>query len=264
MPNCNFQAVSAAAMDPQLKHLNLREYLFSTEEEGLIENILAVLKPLKTATVFISAQKQPTASKILPTLAKLRMEMTVNEETDSALTTQMKVNILENLNKRYTDESASSFLLKATYLDPRYKSLHNIAKGGAMAFVKQGIKDMCAKVVDHKAASNRNTFPSLPAAVPIKEEPQDTQPVEARCQEPEMKKVKLEAENYDDWLDDVIYVKTDREKVQVSDFELINQELEKYDAEPQARGDPLLWWKNRQGSMPILAEVSRAILCVPG
>ena len=250
VPNCNFQAVSAAAMDPQLKHLNLREYLFSAEEEGLIENILAVLKPLKTATVFISAEKQPTASKILPTLAKLRMEMTVNEETDSALTTQMKVNILENLNKRYTDESVSS--------------LHNIAKGGAMAFVKQGIKDMCAKVVDHKAASNRNTFPSLPAAVPIKEEPQDTQPVEARCQEPEMKKVKLEAKNYDDWLDDVIYVKTDREKVQVSDFELINQELEKYDAEPQARGDPLLWWKNRQGSMPILAEVSRAILCVPG
>ena len=133
-----------------------------------------------------------------------------------------------------------------------------------MAFIKQGIKDLSAKVVDHKAASNRNTFPSLPAAVPIKEEPQDTQPVEARCQEPEMKKVKLGAENYDDWLHDVIYVKTDRGKVQVSDYELINQELEKCDAEPQARGDPLLWWKNRQDSMPILAEVSRAILCVPG
>ena len=93
----------------------------------------------------------------------------------------MKVNILENLNKRYTDESVSSFLLKASYLDPRYKSLNNIVKGGVMAFIKQDIKDMCVKVVDHKAASNRNTFPSLLAAVPIKEEPQDTQPVEAIC-----------------------------------------------------------------------------------
>ena len=135
MPNCNFQAVPAAAMDPQLRHLNLREYLFSAEEEGLIENILAVLKPLKTATVFISTEKQPTASKILPTLAKLRMEMTVNKETDSALTTQMKVNILENLNKTYTDESVSSFLLKASYFDPRYKSSH-YSKGSSNGFYK--------------------------------------------------------------------------------------------------------------------------------
>ena len=86
MPNYNFQAVSAAATDSQLRHLNLREYLFSAEEEGLIENILVVLKPLKTATVFISAGKQPTASKILPKRAKLRVEMTVKEENGSVLT----------------------------------------------------------------------------------------------------------------------------------------------------------------------------------
>ena len=90
----------------------------STEEEGLIEDILRVLKPLKTATIFISAQKLPTASKILPTLTKLRMEMTVNEATDSPLATEMKICILENLNRRYTDEKLSSFLLKASFLDP--------------------------------------------------------------------------------------------------------------------------------------------------
>ena len=90
----------------------------SAEEEGLIEDILRVLKPLKTATIFISAKKQPTASKILPTLTKLRMEMTVNEATDSPLATEMKICILENLNRRYTDEKLSSFLLKASFLDP--------------------------------------------------------------------------------------------------------------------------------------------------
>ena len=67
-----------------------------------------------------------------------------------------------------------------------------------------------------------------------------------------------------DWLDDVIYVKTEKEKIQTSTYELVNQELEKYDAEPQIRGDPLQWWKSREASMPILAEVARAILCVPG
>ena len=83
--------------------------------------IFSVLKPLNTATIFISAEKQPTASKILPTLAKLRIEMTVNEANDSPLATEMKICILENLNRRYTDEKLSSFLLKASFLDPRYK-----------------------------------------------------------------------------------------------------------------------------------------------
>ena len=67
-----------------------------------------------------------------------------------------------------------------------------------------------------------------------------------------------------DWPDDVIYVKTEKEKIQTSTYELVNQELEKYDAEPQIRGDPLQWWKSREASMPLLAEVARAILCVPG
>ena len=103
-----FQTVAAAALDPELNHLNLRQLLFNAEEEGLIKDILAVLKPLKTATTFISFEKQPTANKILPTLAKLRMEVTVNQ-TDSALAQDMKLNILENLNKRYNDETEQFF-----------------------------------------------------------------------------------------------------------------------------------------------------------
>ena len=63
----------------------------------------------------------------------------------------------------------------------------------------------------------------------MKEEPDD---------EPPMKKVKYEAENYDDWLDDVVHVQTEREKSTTS-YELINTELEKYDVKPQIRGNPL-------------------------
>ena len=77
------------------------------------------------------------------------------------------------------------------------------------------------------------------------------------------KKFKLESDDYDDWLSDVIYITTERDERQASHSELLNKELEKYDAEPQIKGDPLEWWKSRQGSMPILIEVARGILCVP-
>ena len=88
-----FQAISAAALDPALKQLNLMEFLFNADEESLIEDILVVLKPMKTATIFVNAEKQPTSSKILPTLAKLRMEMAVNEATDLTLAKEMKLKI---------------------------------------------------------------------------------------------------------------------------------------------------------------------------
>ena len=170
------------------------------------------------------------------------MEMTVNEATDSPLATEMKICILENLNRRYTDEKLSSFLLKASFLDPRYKTLRNLAKEGAMLFTKQAVKDMCMKVVDNKAASSEksSTLPSLPAAAAaVKQEAESDDNLGASTQEPQMKKIKYEPEDYDDWLDDVIYVKTEKEKIQTSTYELVNQELEKYDAELQIRGDPL-------------------------
>ena len=44
---------------------------------------------------------------------------------------------------------------------------------------------------------------------------------------------------------------------------MINKELEKF-GEPQIKGYPLKWWNSREGSMPVLAEVARTILCVPG
>ena len=115
------------------------------------------------------------------------------------------------------------------------------------------------------SSEKSSTLPSLPAAAAaVKQEAESDDNLGASTQEPQMKKLKYEPEDYDDWLDDVIYVKTEKEKIQTSTYELVNQELEKYDAEPQIRGDPLQWWKSREASMPILAEVARAILCVPG
>ena len=175
-----FKVVSAAVLDLELRHLNLREYLFSAEEESLVEEVKIVLKPMKIATALVSGEKQPTASKILPTLAKIRKEMAINETLDSQVVKEMKQNVID-LNKRYKDQSVSSFLLKATFLDPRYKSLHNIAKEGAVFVTKQAIRDMCIKVAESKSvreSTEANTsapdmlcLPSLPASAAVKEEP---------------------------------------------------------------------------------------------
>ena len=113
----------------------------------------------------------------------------------------------------------SSFLLKATFLDPRYKSLHNIAKEGAVFVTKQAIRDMCIKVAESKSvreSTEANTsapdmlcLPSLPASAAVKEEPPaEITASSSQDYEPPKKKVKIEAE-YDDWLSDVIYIGTE-------------------------------------------------------
>ena len=121
------------------------------------------------------------------------MEMTVNEATDSPLVTEKKICILENLNKRYTDEKLSSFLSKASFLDPRYKTLHNLAKEGAVLFTKQAVKDLCMKVVDSKATSSEksSTLPSFPAAAAVKQEVESDDNLGASTQEPQMKKLNM-------------------------------------------------------------------------
>lgn len=256
--SCTFQSVSAAAHDQDLKHLNLRDHLFTPAEQSVLEDVLQVLKPMKIATVLVSGKKQPSASKILPTLAKLRKEINVNE-LDSQLVKEMKMNITDNLNKRYTDEKVYTFLLKATFFDPRYKSLNSIAKPLVLLKTKEAIREMCIQFAEKKLKDTAEYEAESPL---VKMEPEEQSLPVAACssESPPPKKMKTETD-YDDWLDDVVCLETENAKPSVSALELINEELDKYDAESQIKGNPLEWWKARQSSMPHLAEVASYFMC---
>ena len=115
------QTVTTAALDPELKHLNIHENLFSAKEQSEVDEILSILKPMKMATIFLSGDQQPTASRALPTLVKLKQEMN-KKPSDTPLASKMKKTILDNLSGRYCDEQVKNFLLVASYLDPRYKT----------------------------------------------------------------------------------------------------------------------------------------------
>ena len=97
------------------------------------------------------------------------------------------------------------------------------------------ISRCCIKSAGHP---NKATcgLPSLPAEVSVKVEADTPQYEDG--QQPCEKKPKLDSD-YDDWLDDIIYTRIS--KSQDSLAKSIDCELEKYDAEPQWRGDLLEW-----------------------
>lgn len=88
----------------------------------LAEEIIEVLKLLKSATTMMSTATSLSASMILPTKTTVLMAVQPNDE-DSSTVRDTKEAIRENLDGRYPDMDTQDFLNKCTALDPRFKSL---------------------------------------------------------------------------------------------------------------------------------------------
>ena len=151
--------------------MHLRDSLFTSEEQGFVEETLAVLKPMKRATTFVCADKQPTASRILPTLAKLELEL--QEKTgDILFTSKIKKSMRENLKTRYTDATVRNLLFKISYMDPRYKDMTFATECEAFK-ARQAVREMCLLIAENKSqhvinaqtTSGSSAFPTLPTTV---------------------------------------------------------------------------------------------------
>ncbi|XP_022043243.2 E3 SUMO-protein ligase ZBED1-like [Acanthochromis polyacanthus] len=96
-------AVAAALLSADIRR-NARE--INTLDNSDIrdaEDIVKLLKPLKTATTVLSDEHNPTVSLIVPLKYMIEQSMESNEE-DSVTVTAMKAAILSNLSDRYTRE----------------------------------------------------------------------------------------------------------------------------------------------------------------
>ncbi|XP_046361033.1 uncharacterized protein LOC124138441 [Haliotis rufescens] len=90
-----------------------------------IEDIIKVLKPLKTATTLMCSQKHPTVSLIHPLKEMLLKQLEVCPN-DSGLVSDVKQAISNDLKPRYSKDDTLSFLLNSSALDPRFKALSYI------------------------------------------------------------------------------------------------------------------------------------------
>ncbi|XP_057186792.1 E3 SUMO-protein ligase ZBED1-like [Triplophysa rosa] len=89
------------------------------------EDIVTLLKPLKTATTVLCDEKNPTMSLIVPFKHMIEQNMAPNEE-DSLTVSNTKRAILNNLSDRYRLEH--NHLLECTALDPRFRALPHLEK----------------------------------------------------------------------------------------------------------------------------------------
>ncbi|KAF3842706.1 hypothetical protein F7725_001555 [Dissostichus mawsoni] len=95
------------------------------QEVRVAENMIEIMKPLKTVTTILSTETAPSVSMILPLKTMILKSMEQNDE-DTPTVRELKHAITENLQKRYSDAGLQDFLHKCTALDPRFKTLPHL------------------------------------------------------------------------------------------------------------------------------------------
>ena len=84
----------------------------SDDEVKVAEEVLQVLKPLKTVTTLLSTEAAPSVSMILPLKTRILQSMAPSEE-DRTITRDVKAAIREDLNPRYPP-NVQDYLHKST------------------------------------------------------------------------------------------------------------------------------------------------------
>lgn len=117
-------AVYSAMTDKGVKK-NVKDVVtLSKNDVRLAENVIIVLKPLKTVTTLMCTESSPSASMVLPMKMMILKSMELSDDDDdSPAVRDVKTAIRNDLQQRYTEPALQDYLHKSTALDPRFKTL---------------------------------------------------------------------------------------------------------------------------------------------
>ncbi|XP_018396282.1 PREDICTED: zinc finger BED domain-containing protein 1-like [Cyphomyrmex costatus] len=125
-------------------------------EVATLSEIMKILKPFELISKEVCGQKYVTCSKVIPMVNALLHELeTLNPESD--LGKNLKMKLINELQKRFHNIEFNPILSIATILDPRFKRLH-FGKALACSDAIQRINQLLVKVPNPD--SNENVVPN--------------------------------------------------------------------------------------------------------
>ncbi|XP_021379687.1 zinc finger BED domain-containing protein 1-like [Mizuhopecten yessoensis] len=245
-----------------------KSHVPNSEQIDKVKTIKNVLRPLRTAAKLLSDQGPSTASMILPVLRKLELTLAVKDE-DQDYSTQLKRRVLDVLTSLYQDSNVRECLLVSSILDPRYKDLNFVDS----AERKQGRAELAdeATVLFRKSKGEHHVDLTV---CHIKQEPGSENSCVAASNGSSVsiaakdtssaKRPRIEQDvgDDDDWLADVVSVKTEPKKSKTTLEETVLAEIDRYVSTEQTTTLPLQWWKNREAMYPILSRLVKKYMCI--
>ena len=220
-----------------LLELRRGDLMPSDSEFATLESYRDIMKPLVDITEAIGAEKWVTVSTIRPILHKLlNVHLKLSPGRDSQVVRAMKEAISSDLSKRYTD-STLEILAKATFLDPRFKTLQFL-KPEERREIELNIELDMVEILSAANVSNDN-IPSEP-------------PAKRFCGEHKLLEL----------LNDVVNP-TQESHETVSAPQKAKAELSRYVGEESTGKNPLLWWSENTLRYPKLHQLVHRYLCIP-
>uniref|UniRef100_A0A6V7L901 HAT C-terminal dimerisation domain-containing protein n=1 Tax=Bracon brevicornis TaxID=1563983 RepID=A0A6V7L901_9HYME len=208
----------------------------TNDQWKIIQDLVAVLEPLKVTIMTLSEEKMPLVSLLKPLLWQLVSSHLKAKPSDSDIAKSFKELLSDMLIERYSDSGVSLFLQIATTLDPRFKQLP-YATQEDKNIATEPIKKMLKEIIEENQNNEQQAIKS-----PL----------------PPVKKSRLSGMAL--LLGNLCSVKTGMTAQEKAGLELIQ-----YESEPTAALDdcPLQWWLGVSSKCPNLCKLARRYNCVP-
>ncbi|XP_067948816.1 E3 SUMO-protein ligase ZBED1-like [Watersipora subatra] len=200
------------------------------EDLATLEAIRSALEHVAPFTDMLSGEDAVTISLVQPTVI-LFNKLLVPEESDVALTRQIKSSILEYINKHHQHNADYWQLLsKCSFLDPRFKATHN-----------ESVTDIILRECEQLAPDVRETI-TLESAT-------------TSCTASAKRK------SWGAYLNAL----TTPPALTTASVDRLSKEVTLYTSLPtvaEKDSDPLTWWSQHETSFPCLAKLAKKYLCI--
>lgn len=224
------------------------------QDIDVLESISKTLGPLLELTDALSGAQYVSVSYIKPVLHLFNNTVLTAADDDTDLTKDMKKNILEYLNEKYSDPEMVDLLDMASLVDPRFKDTYiaddrqMFIKTRAAAEIQSLLEVQAAMVTEPQTSAGASAAEAVAAA----EAPEV-------AVERGSKGVKRSLGSFFKKASD------DTHTAALADRKAIDVELNSYLQTMPVDGetDPLDWWRLYQSNFPRVARLAQKYLCIP-
>ena len=109
-----------------LQRRDLIHLEISPNEWRILEDIVQLLRPFKVATEYLSGERYPTISALGPLLNEIQKKISLSCD-DTVAVREFKKALRNDLESRYINPDIRGLLRKASFVDPRFKTLYHLS-----------------------------------------------------------------------------------------------------------------------------------------
>lgn len=126
-----------------------------SEHWSLIDNLLPILKQLKTANSLLCAEHNVSISCVLPIMNALVNNHLKSNDMDNTIIKNFKIELANKIDEKFNRSENYNYYVKASALDPRYKNLDFLSEVNRSQ-VRQNIKGDIVKINSEQQGGDSN------------------------------------------------------------------------------------------------------------